>query len=61
MGQIYLPKLIPDSTSVLNGVTVHKYFLKDHNVIHLILSAPSAVLSFRFCFFKLLAVATSLL
>ena len=32
MGQIYLPKLIPDSTSVLNGVTVHKYFLKDHNV-----------------------------
>ena len=32
MGQIYLPKLIPDSTSVLNGVTVHRHFLKDHNV-----------------------------
>ena len=32
MGKIYLPKLTPDSTSILNGVTVHKYFLKDHNV-----------------------------
>jgi hypothetical protein len=32
MSKIYLPKLTPDSTSILNGVTVYKHFLKDHNV-----------------------------
>lgn len=32
MGKIYLPKLTPDGTSILNGVTVHRHFLKDHNV-----------------------------
>ena len=30
--KIYLPKLTPDSTSVLNGVTVHKHLLVNHNV-----------------------------
>ncbi len=40
MGQIYLPKLIPDSTSVLNGVTVHRHFLKDHNVNEIALPSP---------------------
>lgn len=32
MGKIYLPKLVPDSTSILNGVTVRKHLLADHNV-----------------------------
>ena len=32
MGKIYLPKLTPDSTSILNGVPVHKHLLKNHNV-----------------------------
>lgn len=32
MGKTYLPKLVPDSTSVLGGVTVHKHLLVDHNV-----------------------------
>ena len=32
MSKIYLPKLTPDSTSILNSVTVHRHFLKDHNV-----------------------------
>lgn len=32
MAKIYLPKLVPDSTSILNGVTVHKHLLLDHNV-----------------------------
>lgn len=32
MGKIYLPKLTPDSTSILNGVTVHKHLLVNHNV-----------------------------
>ncbi|MCM1024768.1 MAG: N-acetylmuramoyl-L-alanine amidase [Prevotella sp.] len=32
MSKIYFPKLTPDSTSVINGVTVHKHLLVDHNL-----------------------------
>lgn len=32
MSKIYLPKLVPDSTSILNGVTVRKHLLANHNV-----------------------------
>lgn len=32
MGKIYLPKLTADSTAILNGVTVRKHLLANHNV-----------------------------
>ena len=40
MGKIYLPKRTPDGTSILNGVTVHRHFLKDHNVNEIALPSP---------------------
>ncbi len=32
MSNICVPKLTPDKTKAFNGVTVHEYFLKNHNV-----------------------------
>ncbi len=32
MSNICLPKLTPDKTTIVNGVTVHDYLLKNHNV-----------------------------
>ncbi len=32
MSNICVPKLVADKTVLLNGVTVHEYFLKNHNV-----------------------------
>ncbi len=40
MSKTYLPKLVPDGTSILNGVTVHRHFLKDHNVNGIALPSP---------------------
>ena len=37
MSNICIPKLTPDKTVILNGVTVHEYFLKNHNVNKIVL------------------------
>ncbi len=37
MSNICVPKLTPDKTVILNGVTVHEYLLKNHNVNKIVL------------------------